>query len=297
MHEAVAANRVFDWGNIVFLALVHAAAILTLALAVRQGVPWQTLVLALVWLACSGLSITGGYHRLFSHRSYKCAWPMRLFYVLFGAAAVQNSVINWAADHRRHHVHTDADLDPYDARQGLWWSHMGWVLYRDPDRDLGLVSDLFRDRLVAWQHRYYLLLVPLTLWAAPAAIASLWGDPVGGALWAGTVRLVVQYHSTFCINSLAHKFGRRPFTLETSARDNGLVAIITMGEGYHNFHHKFPGDYRNGVRPLDFDPTKWLVGGLAKMGVTWDLKRVSTEAMTQAREGVIKARAVGPAPH
>jgi cyclopropane-fatty-acyl-phospholipid synthase len=246
-------------------------------------VAWQTLVLAAVWYLCSGLSITGGYHRLFSHRAYRAAAPLKLFYLVFGAAAAQNSAINWASDHRRHHAHTDKDGDPYDARKGLWWSHMGWVFYRDPARDLDNVPDLMRDPLVVWQHRYYVPLVPAMLWVVPGAVAALWADAVGGALWAGCIRLVAQYHSTFSINSLAHRFGSQPYTTQHSARDNPIVALVTMGEGYHNFHHRFPGDYRNGIRLLDFDPTKWLVGLLSKMGVTWDLKRVSPESVDQAR--------------
>ena len=152
---------------------------------------------------------------------------------------------------------------------------MGWVLYHDPDRDAAIVADLSRDPLVAWQHKYYLPLVPLMNWASRRRSRRSGGDPVGGALWVGCVRLTLQYHSTF--RSTRLRTASAPgLHGQTSARDDGLVAIITMGEGYHNFHHKSPATTEEWVRPLDFDPTKWIVGGLAKIGLTWDLKRVLT---------------------
>jgi stearoyl-CoA desaturase (delta-9 desaturase) len=117
----------------------------------------------------------------------------------------------------------------------------------------------------------------------PALLALAWDDPVGGVLWAGSIRLVAQYHSTFAINSIAHRFGRQPYSNATSARDNVLVALLTMGEGYHNFHHQFPSDYRNGVRWFNYDPTKWLVRALAAVGLTSDLKRSAPEAILRAR--------------
>ncbi len=283
MHHPISSTRTPDRVNITFIAAVHVAAVAAVVYSALIGVGWVSVALAVVWYWCSGLSITGGYHRLFSHRSYRSAAPLRAFYLLFGAAAFQNSAINWASDHRRHHAHTDEDEDPYDARQGLWWSHIGWVLYKDPLRDYANVRDLFRDRLVALQHRYSLVLAPLMGWAVPAAIASAWGDALGGFLWVGCIRLVAQYHSTFSINSIAHRFGRQPYATSTSARDSGVVALVTLGEGYHNFHHRFPSDYRNGIGPLSFDPTKWVVGALSKMGATWDLKRVAPEAIERAR--------------
>ena len=120
----------------------------------------------------------------------------------------------------------------------------------------------------------------------PAAIAWTWHDPLGGLLWAGCVRLVVQYHATFAINSVAHRFGNRPYSSTTSARDNVLVAMLTLGEGYHNFHHCFPSDYRNGAGRFDVDATKWFISTLAFVGLASDLKRASPQAVLRARKGV-----------
>jgi stearoyl-CoA desaturase (delta-9 desaturase) len=273
------ANRL----NTLFIGSVHVVALAALGWSIAHPPRWETVALAAAWYWCSGISITGGYHRLFAHRSYRCVRPVSLFYLLFGAAAVQNSVLTWASDHRRHHADTDGDTDPYDARRGLWWSHIGWVFRDDPARDYTNVRDLAADPLVAWQHRFYFPIAIGMAGAAPAFVALAWGDPAGGALWAGAIRLVAQYHTTFAINSVAHRFGRQPYTAATSARDNVLVAFLTMGEGYHNFHHRFPSDYRNGVRWFNYDPTKWLVSGLSTVGLTSDLKRVSRDAVVRAR--------------
>lgn len=290
MHHATSENRQIDWVNTIFIAVAHLVALGALIYSLIYGTKWENIVLAIVWFVCAGLSITGGYHRLFSHKTYRAAWPLRLFYLLFGAAGVQNSVVNWSSDHRRHHAVTDEDHDPYNSRKGFWWSHVGWVLFKDPIRDIDNVNDLFKDPLVRFQHRFYIPLVGLMIGVLPAVIGLAWSDPLGAFLWAGMIRLVFQYHSTFSINSLAHMFGRRPYNREISARDNGIVALITMGEGYHNFHHQFPGDYRNGVRAWQFDPTKWIVRGLSYIRVTSDLRRVSQQTIDRAKAQAAAAR-------
>jgi stearoyl-CoA desaturase (delta-9 desaturase) len=276
-------SRRTNWLNSGFMAAIHLAALAILVSSVISPPMWQTLALTFVLYCCSGLSITGGYHRLFAHRSYRGSPALRLFYLLFGAAAIQNSVLTWVSDHRRHHADTDSDDDPYDARQGLWWSHIGWVLHDDPARDYSNVRDLADDRLVAWQHRCYLVIAIVMAGGFPSLIALAWGDPLGGLTWAGCIRVVAQYHSAFAINSIAHRFGRQPYSKTTSARDNVLVALVTLGEGYHNFHHCFPSDYRNGIRWFDFDPTKWLVRALAVIGVASDLRQASPHAIARAR--------------
>jgi stearoyl-CoA desaturase (delta-9 desaturase) len=158
-----------------------------------------------------------------------------------------------------------------------------------PLRNLDNVGDLFKDPLVKFQHKYYVPLTVLMVGVVPAAIGMTWGDPLGAFLWAGVIRLVVQYHSTFSINSLAHMFGRKPYNKAISARDNGIVALITLGEGYHNFHHQFPGDYRNGVRAWHFDPTKWIVKALSWVRITRDLRKVSQQTIERAKLQAIAA--------
>ncbi len=179
---------------------------------------------------------------------------------------------------------TDHDSDPYSIRRGFWWAHIGWVLCRgnrDPGRSI--VRDLEADPLVRFQHRLYVPLAILFGAAAPAAIGTAWGDPIGALLVAGWLRLVVQWHATFSVNSFAHLIGRQPYGRTGSARDSMIVALLTMGEGYHNFHHRFQIDYRNGIRWYHFDPTKWWVWSAARLGLARGLRRVSAERVEAAR--------------
>lgn len=246
---------------------------------------WWTLGFALLWGTCCGLSITGGYHRLFSHSTYKASGPLKLFYLLFGAASVQDSALVWSADHRRHHAFTDKDRDPYSVERGFFWAHMGWVMCKPLEpKGAQFVQDLKKDKLVTWQDRYYWPLAVVMGFILPAAIATSWGDPIGGFLVAGCLRLLMQWHATFSVNSFAHLIGGRPYAHNSSARDSVIVAFMTFGEGYHNFHHRFQHDYRNGVRWWQFDPTKWWIWSASRVGLAGNLKRVSAERLQAARE-------------
>jgi len=280
------------WENILFLAATHLAGLAAIAYAAFiHFSPW-TLGLAILWLGVCMLSTTGGYHRLFAHRAYRARPALRLFYLLFGAASFQGPALRWASDHRVHHAQTDLDEDPHNIRKGFWWAHIGWLFYRTPP-STSHSRDLLADSLVRFQDRVYLPLAVLFGFVLPAAIAWSWGDPLGGLLEAGFLRLLVQYHATFAINSVAHTIGRRPYSTSISARDSFVTAFLTLGEGYHNYHHRFPGDYRNGIRFHHFDPTKWWVWSLSKIGLASDLKRASREAIRRALENtrnVLQAR-------
>jgi stearoyl-CoA desaturase (delta-9 desaturase) len=278
-----ALKSAFYWENILALVVTHLAGLAAIAYLSFVACSGWTLGLGLLWLSLCMLSTTGGYHRLFAHRTYRGAAPVRLFYLLFGAAGGQASVVNWASDHRSHHARTDTEEDPYNIRRGFWWAHVGWLLYRDAAPDRRNVNDLLADPLVRFQDRHYLSLLLGIGFLMPTLLASIWGDAIGGLLVAGFLRLLVQYHSTFSINSVAHTIGRRPYTTAVSARDSFITAILTLGEGYHNYHHRFPGDYRNGIRFYQFDPTKWWIWLLSKFGMTWGLKRVPPEEIRRAR--------------
>ncbi len=225
----------------------------------------------------TGLSITAGYHRLWSHRTYEAHWSLRLFYMLFGAMALQNSILIWGSMHRVHHKNVDhVDHDPYSIKRGFWHAHMGWMLrdYPAAALDFSNARDLEQDPFVAFQHRHYLGLALGMNIAFPLLVGAAFGDAWGFLMLGGLLRLVVNHHLTFFINSLAHYWGRRPYTAENTARDNDLIAVFTYGEGYHNFHHLFQWDYRNGVRWWQFDPTKWWIAGWSAVGITRGLKRV-----------------------
>ena len=275
--------RKLDWINILFLSGVHVLGVWGIYHMAAVQFSWWTLGLGLLWFAFCGLSITGGYHRLFSHPSYKAAWPLRLFYACFGAASVQNSAIKWSSDHRRHHNGVDTFADPYNIREGFWWAHIGWVLHQLAEpRVLDNVADLVKDPILRFQHRVSMPMALVFGALLPLGLGFLWGDPIGALLVAGFTRLMFQYHATFAVNSVAHYIGTRPYSDATSARDSFITAIITLGEGYHNFHHSFSLDYRNGVRWWQLDPTKWFVWTMSKVGVTRDLRRVSRERIQEA---------------
>lgn len=263
-----------------------AVVLLTTPLVALTLVPWYGIthgfstahwVVFAVVLACNGLSITAGYHRLWSHKTYKAHPLLRWFFALFGAGATQNSILVWCSNHRRHHRHVDDNArDPYSAKRGFWYSHIGWMLRHWPvaQDDFSNVGDLKKDPIVAFQHRYYApLAIGMNLLPAVAA-GLLLGELWGHILLAGFLRLVVNHHVTFFINSLAHYWGKQPYTTANTARDNPWLALITYGEGYHNFHHLFQTDYRNGVRWWQFDPTKWLIAGASWAGLARDLNRI-----------------------
>jgi stearoyl-CoA desaturase (delta-9 desaturase) len=249
---------------------------------------------ALLLLAANEMAITCGYHRLFAHATYQAHPFLKLGYLLFGAMALQNSALLWSVGHRVHHRYVDdLERDPYSARRGFWFSHIGWMLRSYPSGvpDLAVGRDLQRDRLLMWQHRHYLAITLSMNIAFPLLLGWALGDVWGVFLLGGLLRLVVSHHFTFFINSLAHMWGSKPYNEDNTARDNGLLAVLTFGEGYHNFHHMFAHDYRNGVRWWQFDPSKWFISAMSYCGLTRQLKRVPWFRIQRARLDAQFARA------
>ncbi len=283
------------WTNIILFSLTFlAAAVLVPWYGIVHGYSTAAWVLLGVFLTANELSITAGYHRLWAHRAYEAHWSLRALYLVFATMALQNSAWNWCSGHRRHHLNVDDEqLDPYSARRGFWFSHIGWMVREYPSgkSDFSNIPDLRRDRMLAFQHRYYLPLVLLTNIGLPLLAGWLTGDLWGVLLLAGVLRLVLSHHFTFFINSLAHMWGTRPYTEENTARDNPVLAVLTFGEGYHNFHHIFAHDYRNGVRWWQWDPTKWLIAALQWVGLTRKLKRTPVFQIQRALLAMQFARA------
>ncbi len=257
-------------------------------------IPWYALnhdfstaawVLMIGYIYANGLGITAGYHRLWAHRAYEAHWSVEILLMLLGGAAIQNTILNWASGHRTHHRFVDdVDKDPYSAKRGFWFSHMGWMLrnYPSSNPDYSNAPDLQKNKIVMFQHNHYLAIVLLMNIAVPVIFGYLVGDVWGTVLLMGLLRLVISHHVTFFINSLAHMWGKQPYTDENSARDNFWLALLTYGEGYHNFHHIFQYDYRNGVKWWQFDPTKWLILSLSWVGLTKNLKRIPNFTIRKA---------------
>ena len=275
-----------NWPAALMLTLTPLAALILLPIYLwSHSISLSTWCIFALFLAWNGLGITAGYHRLWAHRTYEASWLVRLFLMIGGTMAIQNSVLYWASGHRTHHQHVDdVDKDPYSAKRGFWFSHIGWMLRNFPSSEPNYKNapDLTRDPMVMFQHNHYVPLILLSNFGLPALVGWAAGDFWGVMLMAGLVRLVVSHHVTFFINSLAHMFGSQPYTDENTARDNPWLALVTWGEGYHNFHHIFQYDYRNGVKWWQFDPTKWLILSLSKIGLTRNLKRIPSLTIVHA---------------
>ena len=276
-----ALTRQCSYGTILLFGLIAAGALIGLpTYAYFFDYTWVDWAMFGLLYVMTGLGITVGYHRLIAHRSFDCPAWVKGCLLVAGGWGLENSALKWAADHIRHHARCDQEEDPYNAQRGFWYSHVGWVFFKDPHADdERYTSRLRQDPLVLWQHRYYALLVLSGLFL-PFVVGYLyngWVSGLGCFLLAGVGRTFFVLNSTFCINSICHLWGRQPHTRADSSRDSWVVSLLTFGEGYHNYHHAHQRDYRNGPRWYNFDPSKWVIFGLSKIGAAWNLCRVQPE--------------------
>ncbi|KAI5801622.1 putative stearic acid desaturase [Peziza echinospora] len=246
----------------------------------------KTLIWSIVYYFCTGLGITAGYHRCWSHSSYSARLPLKIFLAACGGGAVEGSIRWWSRDHRAHHRYTDTDKDPYSVRKGLLYSHIGWMVMKQNPKRTGRtdISDLNEDPVVQWQHKNYLAVVVFMGLIFPSLVAGIfWGDFLGGFIYAGILRIFFVQQATFCVNSLAHWLGDQPFDDRNSPRDHVVTAFATLGEGYHNFHHEFPSDYRNAIKWWQYDPTKWFIWTMKQVGLAYDLKEFRHNEIEKGR--------------
>ncbi|KAK1223610.1 hypothetical protein PQX77_013507 [Marasmius sp. AFHP31] len=253
------AERIW-WSNAVFFLLVHVAAILGVFWYPPRSVPTKTLVLAILSWQLAEFGITIGYHRLYSHRAFRASTGVRVVLAALGASGFQGSIKRFTDDP----VH-----DPYAATRGLLFSHMGWIFFKPKYEKLDLVDreDLEKDPVVRFQHEHY---VPLALFfgfVLPTVIGWLWGDAMGAYVWAGLVARVAVWHCTFLVNSLAHWDGLQPYSDEDTSRGN---------------LHAFPHDFRSGPSLLSWDPSKWIILALHRLGLANGLRRARDEDMKEA---------------
>src|ERR1041385_7141102 len=275
-----------DWVNIAFLSLTPVIGVAGTALYTwRNGFHlWMPLLTIGLYL-CVGMSICAGYHRFFSHKSYDCSPFVQFLYAFFGAMAAENSILWWSSAHRVHHKHVDRDWDPYNIKRGFWWAHIVWIFYKNEEADHTFenAQDLKANAIVMWQHRWHKVILIVGGFGLPTLIGAAFGNPIAGLLWGGFLRIVVIHHTTFFVNSLAHALGTPKYNAEVSARDNWMVALLTLGEGYHSFHHRFPSDFRNGIRWYQWDPAKWFIGALRSVGLARDLVLTPEPQIERAR--------------
>lgn len=262
-----------NWAPALFIISYQLFLLITLPFYFYYANPsWSMYAISFVLLWLTGLSITAGYHRLYSHRSYKTNPIIEAIILFFGSMSVQGSAIRWSFDHRLHHSYVDTDNDPYSIKKGFWYAHCLWILEKPRRIEERVVSDLFKNKLVAFQHRHGRLLMLITNLLVLVSVGYALNDFLGAFMLATLTRMCALHHCTWFINSLAHTWGDKPFCQEQSAVNNYVIAFLTFGEGYHNYHHTFAQDYRNGIRWFHFDPTKWLIWTLSKIGFASNLK-------------------------
>jgi stearoyl-CoA desaturase (delta-9 desaturase) len=258
---------------------------------------WQDILVLAISYAVIGTGITVGFHRLLTHRSFKCHRLLRAGFAALGSAAAEGPVIDWVATHRKHHQFSDADGDPHSphghgtgwmgALRGLAHAHVGWVFsdmeVADESR---YAKDLLADPLIRLVDRTFVLWVAAGLGAAFGLGVALTGTVAGGLtalLWGGAARIFLMHHATFSINSLCHFFGRKDWDTGDESRNLAWLAIPTWGEAWHNNHHAFPTSYRHGLRRWQLDPSAAIIRTLEALGLAWDVVRVD--------EGRMKRRA------
>jgi len=254
----------------------------TLWYAVNNGVVWQEPVLLIFFWIFTGLGITAGYHRLFSHRSYKAHPILEWFLTFAGAAALQNSTLKWCSDHRRHHNQLDTDKDPYSITKGFFHAHIGWI-FEDIPEPIDKVKDLEAKAAIRFQYKYYIPLFAVFGVLLPIALGTIWGRPLGALFWGVFLRITLVHHFTYFINSLCHYIGKKPYDHKSTSRDTWYISFLTFGEGFHNYHHKFQWDYRNGVKWYNFDPSKWIIRVLSYLRVTYNLRKAPKYSILKAQ--------------
>jgi len=268
-----------DWTRIVPFVLMHLACLG----AIWTGVSPVALLVGLIAYLVRMFAITGFYHRYFSHRSFKTSRVGQFIFGLLGASAVQRGPVWWAAHHRHHHVHSDRDTDTHSpVQRGFWYSHLGWFLTgKGFAPDLKLVKDLMRFPELRFLDRFDLF-VPVMLGAFMYGLGALLqhSNPTLGTsggqmlVWGFFVSTVLCSHATFTINSLSHVFGRQRYRTGDSSRNNWWLAIVTLGEGWHNNHHYYPNSTRQGFYWYEYDITYYVLKVLSWLGIIWDLKPV-----------------------
>lgn len=283
-NQTLLPKKGYNWQNIIFLGSTHLVALVGIPLYfIFCDFHFFDIFFALAYHFLCSLGITVGYHRMFSHRAFKGNSVCEFFALFFGGGTFEMSALDWCSQHRDHHKYTDTERDPYASTKGFFYSHVGWLLFWIHDINHSNCRDLQARPLVVHQHRYYYYWALLAGIFLPFILCASLGSVVGALVFAVCFRIVLSYQATFCINSVCHIIGSKLYDAKSSACDHWLSAILSSGEGYHNFHHRFPRDYRNGVRWYHWDPSKWIIALLNKCGLASKLYRTSRFAILKER--------------
>jgi stearoyl-CoA desaturase (delta-9 desaturase) len=255
----------------------------------NRAVDVTDLAVLVVMYLLTAVGITVGFHRLLTHRAFASyPWVERTFAVL-GSLSVQGSVLDWVADHRKHHAHTDREGDPHSPHvghgsgfSGLWHAHVGWLMETQGQADWKkYAAELYEDPAMRFIGRRFPLLALLSLLIPTVAGWALHGFTAEGALrglvWGGLVRIFFVHHVTWSVNSVCHFFGRRRFDLDDHSTNVGWLAVLSLGESWHHNHHAFPRSAYHGLRPWEIDPSGLIIAGMQKVGLAWNVVRISPE--------------------
>jgi stearoyl-CoA desaturase (delta-9 desaturase) len=280
----------------VLTGIVTVVPVLALGLVAWQlwgdALGWNDVFVFLIMYAATGLGITVGFHRLFTHRSFKTKRPIRILLAICGSMAIEGPIISWVADHRKHHAFSDRLGDPHSphvdhgqglrgALRGLAHAHVGWLfVHTQRGNKERYAPDLLKDPDIVWVDRTFFVWA-VTGFVIPFGLGFAFGgtlaDGFTGMLWGGLVRILVLHHATYSINSLCHYFGRRPFETGDESRNLAWFAPLAFGEGWHNNHHAFPTSAVHGLRRWQFDPSALVIAAMEKLGLIWDVVRISPE--------------------
>ncbi|XP_045486427.1 acyl-CoA Delta(11) desaturase-like [Pieris rapae] len=275
--------------NIITFGYGHIAALYGLYLGLIQAM-WKTLFFNYILFVLATVGVTAGAHRLWTHRAYKAKMPLQIILMLMNTLAFQNTAIDWIRDHRMHHRYSDTDADPHNATRGFFYSHVGWLLVKKHEevKKRGKfidMSDIYANPVLMFQKKYAIPFIGSVCFLLPTLVpVYYWGESLNIAWHICLFRYIFNLNTTFLVNSAAHLWGYKPYEKGIKPVQNKVVTFMVFGEGFHNYHHVYPWDYRTaelGNNPMNF--TTLFIDLFAKIGWAYDLKSVP--------EGMIEARA------
>ncbi len=261
--------RIKKFVMLVIVVLPFLATLFAIELLWQRAVNWTDLALLVAFNLLAGLGVTVGYHRMLTHRSFQPHPVVKFIFLVFGSMAVEGPALEWAATHIKHHAHSDREGDPHSPVEGFWHAHMGWMFNRSFADPNIYCRNLVKDPIVVFVSRTFIFWVILSL-AIPFAIGG-WT----GLLWGGLVRIFLTHHITWSVNSVCHTFGKREFETRDQSRNEWIVGLLGLGEGWHNNHHAFPRSAFHGLHWWQFDLSGYVIWTLERVGLVRDVYRVS----------------------